>query len=60
LNSEIELCGGTDDCKTHDIIRVRRDSLFEYSDTRRCIAYDTAFLKAFTAFKIAMYALRKE
>ncbi len=53
-------CGSTADCKSHDILRVRRDSLFEYSDTRRCISYDTAYLKAFAAFEVAIYALRKE
>ena len=60
LNVKPDSCGPlTSDCKSHDIHRVGRDSLFEYSDTRRCILYDTAFLRAFTAFEIAMYALRQ-
>ena len=61
LNVRMDPCGQqTADCKTHNVLRVRRDSLQEYSDTRRCIAYDTAFLKAFTVFENAMYALPRE
>jgi hypothetical protein len=61
LNVIADPCGPqTADCKSHNILRVHRDSLSEYSDTRRCMVYDAAFSKAFAAFRIAMYALRKE
>lgn len=61
LNVHQNPCGPqTADCKSHDILRVRRDSVIEYSDTRRCIQYDTAFLKAFMAFEGTMHDLRNK
>jgi hypothetical protein len=59
LNSWEEPCGPqTSDCRSHNVLRVRRVSVVEYSDSRRCMSYDIAFLKAFAAYRSALAGLR--
>jgi hypothetical protein len=58
LNVSQELCGGTADCRTHEVIRVRGSWVSEFSDTRRCVSYDPAYLKAFAAYRNALAGLR--
>jgi hypothetical protein len=59
LNRRQDPCAETKECRTHNILTVRGFDTTEFSDARRCMIYDSAYLAAFARFEAELRGLEK-